>query len=119
MRLSVDAVIGVRGAAQGTPCGAAKGRGMWLRWGAAWDGAGARHAAAWGAQHGAAQGRNMRLCMGWGAAWDPAGAQRGAALPCRVRRRWGAAWDCAGVQRWGKGRCVGLSRGNAQRYARA
>ena len=48
---------------------------MGLRWGAAWDSARARHAAAGGAQHGAAQGRSMWLCMG--ATWSRAGGQRG------------------------------------------
>ena len=45
MHLNVDAVIGARGAAQGTQRGAASKRGMWLHWDAAWDAAGVRHAA--------------------------------------------------------------------------
>ena len=77
MRLSVDAVIGARGAA--------KGRGMWVHWDAAWDAAGVRHAAALersmrlrlsvacgciGAKHAAALGRSvgLRRCAAWGSA---------------------------------------------------
>ena len=81
--------LGVRGVAQGTPCGAMKGHGMWLRWGAAWDSEGARHAVARGAQYGAAQGRSMWLRMG--ATWSWAGGQRRIEQGRSVGLRRGAA----------------------------
>ena len=56
MLLRADAVLSAPGAAQGTQCGAVKERRMGLRWGAAYDSAGARYAAAqWGAVRGRAE----------------------------------------------------------------
>ena len=81
-------------AAEGLQRGAALARCMRLRWGGAWDCA--------GAQFRAAEARITQLH--WGAAWvrDAAphaaaqGAQRGVALGRSLRLCWGAPWSRAG-----------------------